>query len=78
MDNKLKTDLWIIGTPGVLGGLVTWILSLGPNGFRLVGPGVDLPLFLFFGGVASLTFVVLLSNTERGDVTRVVALSFLT
>lgn len=73
----LKDELWFIATPGAAGGVISWVLSSQRVDARLVGPWVDLLLFAVLGSAASLTFVVLLSNTNRADTIRVVVLSFL-
>lgn len=63
--------------PGAVGGFISWLLGNKLEAAIFDSPFPAASLSLIFGALAALTFVVVLTNVDKTDTPRLIALAFL-
>lgn len=78
ISHLLRSNLfYLVAIPGALGGSVGWLMGLGFQAEIFRGAVWDLLIAIILGAVSGFVLVVVLTNTNRNDMLRLVTLSFL-
>jgi len=68
---------YLVAIPGALGGTIGWLMGLGFEAETFTGEFWNWLIAVILGAVSGFVLVVVLTNTNRSDMLRLVTLSFL-